>query len=83
MCLDIVVLTIHSYVIGSPEAKNAIGDGETRGLNHLGFLHLSQTVVSRAIGVCYQQCLQCPPDLTAQTDQGIPDEVDNTKKKHT
>ena len=39
-------------------------------------------MVLRGIGVCYQQCLQCHPDLIAQTDQGIPDEVDGTEKKH-
>ena len=53
--------------------KNAIGDGETRGYYHLGSLHLPWTVVLRVIGVHYQQCLQCHPDLTAQMDQGIPD----------
>ena len=85
MCLEIAVLTIHSYVLASPlEAKNAIGDGETRGLNHLGFLHLSlDHGFESAIGVCYQQCLQCHPDLTTQTDQGVPDNVDDTKKKYT
>ena len=82
MCLEIVVLTIHSHFTSPPEAENAIGDGETRGLNHLGFLHLPLTVVSRAIGVHYQQCLQCHPDLTTQTDQGIADKVDDTEKKH-
>ena len=39
-------------------------------------------MVLRVIGVHYQQCLQCHPDLTAQMDQGIPDEVDNTERKH-
>ena len=82
MYLEIVVLTIHSHLVGPPEAKNAKGDGETRGLNHLGSLHLPWTVVSRAIGVHYQQCLQCHPDLTTQMDQGVPDKVDDTKRKH-
>ena len=82
MCLEIAVLTIHGHLASPLEAENTIGDGETRGLNHLGFLHLPWTMVLRVIGVCYQQCLQCCPDLTAQTDQGIPDEVDNTEKKH-
>ena len=59
-----------------------IGIRETKGLNHLGSLHLPQTMVLRAIGVHYQQCLWCHPDLTSQTDQGIPDEVDNAEKKH-
>ena len=82
MCLEIAVLTIHSHLTSPPEAKNTIGDGETRGLNHLSFLHLPQIVVSRAIGVRYQQCLQCCPDLITQMGQGIPDEVDNTERKH-
>ena len=63
--------------------KECNGDRETRGLYHLGSLHLPQTVALRAIGVHYQQCLQCCPDLIAQTGQGIPDEVDDTKKRHT
>ena len=33
------------------EAKNAIGEGETKDPNHLGFLHLSWTVVLRVIEV--------------------------------
>ena len=78
----IVVLAIHCHLTSPLEARNVIGDGEIRGLNHLGSLHLPWTVVLRAIGVCYQQCLQCHPDLTGQTDQGIPDEVDDTEKKH-
>ena len=51
-----------------PEASNIIGDGETRGLNHLGSLHLPQTMALRVIGVHYQQHLQCHPDLTSKTD---------------
>ena len=82
MCLEIVVLTIHSHLTSPLEAKNAIGDRETRGLYHLGSLHLPQTMVSRAIGVFYQQHLQCHLDLTTQMDQGIPDEVDDTERKH-
>ena len=77
-----VVLTIHHHPASPLEARNIIGDGETKGLNHLGSLHLPQTMVSRVIGVHYQQCLQCHPDLTGQTDQGIPDEVDDTEKKY-
>ena len=48
----------------------------------LQFLCLPWTVASRVIGVCYRQHLQCHPDLTVQMDQGIPDEVDDTEKKH-
>ena len=72
----------HHYPIGPQGAGSIIGVRDTKGLNHLGSLHLPQTVVSRVIGVHYQQCLQCHPDLTSQMDQGIPDEVDDTKKKH-
>ena len=82
MHLEILVPTIYCHLPGPPGARNIIGDGETRGLNHLGFLHLPWTVVSRVIGVHYQQHLQCHPDLTSQMDQGVPDEVD-IKKKHT
>ena len=64
MCPEIVVLTIHSHLTGPLEAENAIGYGETRGLYHLGSLHLPQTMVLRVIGVHYQH-LQCHPDLTA------------------
>ena len=74
--------SINSHLTGNQEAENAIGDGEIRGLNHLGFLHLPQTVVSRVIGVHCWQHLQCHPNLTVQMDQGVPDEVDNTEKKH-
>ena len=77
-----MVLTIHSHLASLLEAGNTIGDGETRGLNHLGSLYLPWIMVLRAIGVCYQQCLQCHTDLTAQMGKGIPDEVDDTKKKH-
>ena len=55
MHLEIVVLTTHCHPISPPEAGNVIGLGETKGLNHLGFLHLPQTVGSRATGVCCQQ----------------------------
>ena len=82
MCLEIAVLTIHSHLTSPPEAENAIGDRETRALNHLSSLHLPQTMVLKVIGVHYQQCLQCHPDLIAQMGQGILDGVDNTKRKH-
>ena len=47
MSLEIAVLTIPECPIGPPEAENATGDGETKGLNHLGFLHLHRTMVLR------------------------------------
>ena len=36
----------------------------------------------RKIEGCYQQHLQCHPDLTTQMDQGVSNKVDNTEKKH-
>ena len=83
MCLEIAVPTIHSHLASPPEAKNIIGGGETGGLNHLSSLHLPQTMVLRVIGIQYEQHLRCCPDLTGQMDQGVPDEVDDTEKRHT
>ena len=77
-----VSLSTSHHLAGPLEAANAIEDGETRDLNHLGFLCLPRTMALRVIGVCHQWYLQCHPDLTIQMDQGIPDEVDNTKNKH-
>ena len=43
-----------SHHLASPlEPVKTIEDGETRDLNCLGFLHLSQTVALRLIGVHY------------------------------
>ena len=77
-----VVLTTCHHPIGPQGAGSIIGIRETKDLSCLSSLHLPQTMVLRAIGVCYQTCPQCHPDLTGQMDQGIPDEVDNTEKKH-
>ena len=82
MCLEIAVLTICKQPTGPLEAKNAAGEGETKGPNHLGFLHLPKTMVLRVIEVHCQGHLQCHPDQTVQMDQGILDEVDNIEKKH-
>ena len=81
MHLETVVLTTHHHPISPSEARNIIGNGETKGFNHLSSLHLPQTEGSRATGVGYQQHPQCCPDLTSQMDQGVPDEVDDTEKK--
>ena len=51
MCLEIAVLTIPEHPVSPLEAKNAIGEGETKGPNHPGFLHLPRTMVSRVIEV--------------------------------
>ena len=76
------VLTIHHHPIGPQGAGSIIGVRETKDLSCLSSLYLPQTVVLRAIGVHYQPHPQCHPDLTGQMNQGIPDEVDNTKKRH-
>ena len=81
MCLEIVVLTKHHHPIGPPEAENVIGIGGTKGLNHLSSLHLPQTMGSRATGVHYQWLPWCCPGLTHQTDQDVPDKVDNIERK--
>ena len=47
MCLEIAVLTIPKCPISPSEAENATGDRETKGLNHLGFLCLHQTMILR------------------------------------
>ena len=51
MCLEIAVLTTPKHPVIPLEAENAIGEGETKGPNHLGFLHLPQTMVLRVIEV--------------------------------
>ena len=83
MHLEIAVLTTNEHPISPLEAKNATGEGETKGTNHLGFLCPPQTMVLKVIGVHCQQHLQCHPDLTTWMDQGVPDEVDTIKKRHT
>ena len=83
MHLEIAVPTTHHHPISPLEARNIIDIGETKGLNHLGFLHLPQTIGLRVTGVHYQKCPQCCQDLTGQMDQDAPDEVDNIEKKPT
>ena len=60
-------MTIPEIPIGPPEAKNATGDEETKGLNHPALLHLPQTMVLRVTEVHCQQLLQCHPDQIAHT----------------
>ena len=57
------------------------GMRETKGLNHLGSLHLPQNMGLRVTGVHYQQLPQCGPGLTSQTDQDIPHKIDNIERK--
>ena len=80
MHLEMAVLTSHHHLTGLLGAGNVTGIGETRGLNHLSFLHLPQTVGLRATKVCYQQPPLCCPGLTGQMDQDIPDETDDIEK---
>ena len=79
--LEFVVPTTHHHPVGPPEAGNIIGIGETKGLNHLGSLHLPPTVGLTATGVHYWQCPWCCPDLTDQMDQDVPHEVDDIERK--
>ena len=81
MYLGMVVLIIHCCPISPPEAENAIGIRETKGLNHLGSLHLPQTMGATATGVHYWQLSQCHLGLTGQIDTDVPDEVDSIKRK--
>ena len=81
MCLETVVLTIPECPVSPPEADNATGDEEPKGLNHLGLLCLPWTVVLRVTEVHCRQLLHCCPDQIAETGQGVPDEVDDIKKK--
>ena len=83
MCLEMAVPTTHHHLASLLEAANVTGMGETRGLNHLSFLHLLQTVGLRVTKVCYQQPPLCCPGLTSQVDLDIPDEVDDTERKYT
>ena len=69
------------YPIGPQEAKNVIDVRETKGLNHLGSLHLPQTVGLRVIGVHYQWLPRYRLGLTGQTDPDIPEKVDSIKRK--
>ena len=76
-----VVLIINHHPIGPQEAKNIIDVRETKGLNHLGSLHLPWTVGLRATGVHYQWLPQCHLGLIGQTDPDAPEEVDSTERK--
>ena len=80
MHLEIVVLTTHHHPTGPLGARNIIGIGKTKGLNHLGSVYLLQTLGLRATKVHYQQLPLCCPGLTSQTDQDVPDKVDDIDK---
>ena len=80
MCLEMAVPTTYCHLTGLLRAGDVTGVGETKGLNHLSFLDLPQTMGSRGTKVCYQQPPLCCPGLTSQMDQDFPDEVDNIQK---
>ena len=78
--MHLEIATTHHHPVGPLRAKNIIGIGETRGLDHLGSLHLPQIVGLRMTGVCYW-LPQFHPGLTGQMDQDVPEEVDSIEKK--
>ena len=81
-CPETTVLTTNEHPNGLPEAGGIIGDGGTSNFSHPGSLPLPQMVVLKVIEVHCQWCLQCHPNLTAQTDPDILDEVGGTEKKN-
>ena len=83
MCPETMVLTTNKHPGSLPEARGIIGDRWTSGLSHPGSLPLPQTVVLKVIEVHCQWHLQCHPNLTAQMDPDILDEVGDTEKKLT
>ena len=80
MCLEMAVLTICHQLAGLLGAGDVTGIGETRGLNHLSFLYLPQTLGLRVTEVHYQQPPLCSPGLIGQMDQDIPDKADDIEK---
>ena len=67
--------------IGPLEARNVIGIGGTKGLNHLCSLQLPQTVHLKAIGVRYWWLHWCHLGLTGWTDSDVSDKVDGIKMR--
>ena len=64
MCLETAVLTIPECPIGPPEAENATGDEETKGLNHPDFLHLHWTV-----GLSDRSSLSTTSSMSSRSDR--------------
>ena len=81
MHLEIAVPTTQCHPKGPQAARSIIGIGETKGLNHLGSLHLPPIVGLKVTGVRYRQHLRYHPDLTSQMDQDVPGEVDDIERK--
>ena len=61
-------------------AKGAIGEGETRDYDHLGFHPLHQTEVSKVIGVQSPRHLPCHPSRNVQMVLGIQDEAGDIRR---
>ena len=68
-------LKIDRPLNGLSEAEGAIGEGETRDYDYLGFNPPRQTEVLKAIGVQSPWHLPCHPDRTVQMVLGIQDEA--------
>ena len=66
---------------GHPIAKGIIGEGETRGCNHIGFHHLCWIEGSRVIGVQSQWHLPYHPGQTVQMVLDAQDEAGGIKEK--
>ena len=62
-------------------AKGAIGEGETRDHDHLGFHPLCWTEVSKAIGFQPPRHLPYHPSQTVQMVLGIQDEAGGIGRK--
>ena len=80
MPLGMVAPAINHHHVGPQGAKIAIDVRESKGLCHLISPHLHQIVGLRATRVHYQWLPQCHLGLTGQTDPGISDEGDSTKR---
>ena len=61
-------------------AETTIDIGGTKGLHHLGYLHLPQNVGLRVIGAHYQWLRRCCPCQIDQRDLNIPNMGYDTKK---
>ena len=66
---------------GLPMAEGAIGEGETRDHDHLGFHPFCQTEVSKAIGVQSPQHLPYHPSMTIQMVLGVQDKAGGIRRK--
>ena len=77
-----MVLMKDKPLIGLPEAKGVIGDGETSDLGHPGSTPLLQTMALKVIEAHYPWHLQYHPGQIAQIDLDVLDEAGGIEKKH-